>query len=256
MSQAITLGTPRTEPCRTTTKQPRDPKPQFFLPLNIAFSLCLFSHVLAAFSAPIQDCDETFNYWEPLHYLNHKYGLQTWEYSGEFALRSWTYIVIHAIPAKLGALFASSKTFEFYFLRCLLAFCCAASETRLYAVISRTLNPRIGIIYLMIVASSPGAFYASVAFLPSSFAMYTSSLGLAAFLDWRCGPKTASAIMWFGIGATVGWPFSGILIVPFLLEECVIAAVSGDVFEVFMRFVDGTVRCLIVLVRYRSHAEF
>jgi alpha-1,2-mannosyltransferase len=167
-------------------------------------------------------------------------------------LRSWTYIVIHAIPAKLGAFFAGSKTFEFYLLRSLLAFCCAASETRLYSAISRTLNPRVGIIYLMITAFSPGMFYASVALLPSSFAMYTSSLGLAAFLDWRGGPKTASGIMWFGIGAIIGWPFSGILIVPFLVEEIAMAIVSGDKFEVFRSFLDGTVRCLIVLVRRSS----
>lgn len=95
-------------------------------------------------------------------------------------------------------------------------------------------------------------FYASVALLPSSFAMYTSSLGLAAFLDWHGGPKTASGIMWFGIGAIIGWPFSGILIIPFLVEEIAIAIVSGDKFEVFRRFLDGTVRCLIVLVRRSS----
>lgn len=242
----------RTEACRPKTKQPRAPEPQFFLPLNVAFSLCLFSHILAAFVAPVQDCDETFNYWEPLHYLNHKYGLQTWEYSPEFALRSWTYIVIHAIPAKLGAFFAGSKTSEFYLLRILLVFFCTASEIRLYSAISRTLNPRVGIIYLMITAFSPGMFYASVAFLPSSFAMYTSSFGLAAFLDWRGGPKTASGIMWFGIGAIIGWPFSGILIVPFVVEELAIAIISGNRLEVFRRFLDGTVRCLIVLVRRSS----
>jgi alpha-1,2-mannosyltransferase len=111
------------------------------------------------------------------------------------------------------------------------------------------MNPRVGIIYLVITAFSPGMFYASVAFLPSSFAMYTSSLGLTAFLDWRGGPKTASGIMWFGIGAVIGWPFSGVLIAPFILEELVIAAVARDVFEVLRRFLDGIVRCLVVLVR-------
>jgi hypothetical protein len=83
--------------------------------------------------------------------------------------------------------------------------------------------------------------------------MYTSSLGLAAFLDWRGGPKTASGIMWFGIGAIIGWPFSGILIAPFVVEELVIAIISGDMFEVVGKFLDGTVRCLIVLVRHSSH---
>ena len=27
----------------------------------------------------VHDCDEVFNYWEPLHFLLHGYGLQTWE---------------------------------------------------------------------------------------------------------------------------------------------------------------------------------
>lgn len=27
----------------------------------------------------ITDCDETFNYWEPMHYMIHGFGLQTWE---------------------------------------------------------------------------------------------------------------------------------------------------------------------------------
>lgn len=28
----------------------------------------------------VHDCDEVFNYWEPLHYLVHGTGMQTWEY--------------------------------------------------------------------------------------------------------------------------------------------------------------------------------
>ena len=228
--------------------QPRAPDSQFLLPVNIAFYLVLLSHILAAAYAPIQDCDESFNYWEPLHYLSRGYGLQTWEYSPQYALRSWFYIAIHALPTKLLSFFARSKTFEFYVLRILLALCSAGTETRLFSAISRTLNPRIGIFYLMITALSPGTFYSSVAFLPSSFAMYMSNLGLAAFIDWRGGPRTAPGIMWFGIGALVGWPYSAILITPFLLEELVFASITGQGYETFRRFLDGTVRSLIVLV--------
>ena len=221
---------------------------QFYLPLREAFSLCLLSHFLAAAYAPIQDCDEVFNYWEPLHYLNHGYGFQTWEYSPVYAIRSWFYIVIHAIPARLAFQIHRSKIVEFYALRFVLAFICAATETRLYAVISRSLHPRVGITYLMIIAFAPGVFSASVALLPSSFAMYASSLGLAAFMDWRGGPRTAAGIMWFGIGAIVGWPFSGVLIAPFLAEEVLMSVVVGQGFKTFRRFLDGVVRCLIVLV--------
>ena len=69
----------------------------------MAFYILLFPNLLAALFAPIQDCDEVFNYWEPTHYLRHGFGLQTWEYSPEFAIRSWFYIVVHAIVIGVGA---------------------------------------------------------------------------------------------------------------------------------------------------------
>lgn len=56
----------------------------WFLPL---ISLGLLRYMSAS-SNIIHDCDEVFNYWEPLHYLLYKSGFQTWEYrsSGHFIL--------------------------------------------------------------------------------------------------------------------------------------------------------------------------
>src|SRR6516162_5572689 len=73
-----------------------------------AFYIFLGANLLAAIYAPIQDCDETFNYWEPTHYLSHGYGLQTWEYSPDYAIRTWLYIGIHAIVANLRRLLPRS----------------------------------------------------------------------------------------------------------------------------------------------------
>lgn len=42
---------------------------------------------------PIMDCDEVFNYWEPLHFLLYGTGFQTWEYANEFALRTYAYLM-------------------------------------------------------------------------------------------------------------------------------------------------------------------
>lgn len=173
--------------------------------------------------------------------------MQTWEYSPEFSIRSWAYILVHAVPTKVLSLLGRSKTFEFYALRCLLAFICAATETQLYSAISRNLNPRIGVYYLIVVAFTPGFFYASAAFLPSSFAMYTSTLGLATFMDWQGGQKTGTAIMWFGLGALLGWPFAGALILPFVAQDWLVAIVAGDMFDTFLRYLDGFVRCLTIL---------
>ena len=99
----------------------------------------------------------------------------------------------------------------------------------------------------MIVIFTPGFFYASVAFLPSSFAMYTATLGLTAFMDWHGGAKTASGIMWFGIGALLGWPFAGALILPFVLEDWTVAMFMRDFPDTMKRYLDGIVRCLVVL---------
>ncbi|OAX78594.1 hypothetical protein ACJ72_07095 [Emergomyces africanus] len=228
-----------------------DPKPvprQFFIPLNVVFYVCLLSNTLAASLAPIQDCDEVFNYWEPTHYLVHGYGLQTWEYSPEYSIRSWLYVSLHAGIAKISTLVARSKSAQFYFVRLVLAIICTSCETRIYSAISRTLNPRIGVIFVIIMVFSPGMFHASTAMLPSSFTMYTSMLGITAFMDWHGGSKTGRGIMWFGIGAILGWPFAGALVLPFLLEEITIGYVSKLLPRILIRFAEGALRCLIFLV--------
>lgn len=78
--------------------------------------------------------------------------------------------------------------------------------------------------------------------------MYTTMLGMAAFMDWKGGLKSAQGIMWFGIGAIVGWPFSGALIAPFVLEDVVLATMMGEASEIAWRYIDGIVRSLLVLV--------
>ena len=239
----VTRSTPK-----VYRKPKQNPPAQPPIPSIIAFYGFLLANALAAAYAPIQDCDEVFNFWEPTHYLNRGFGSQTWEYSPEYSIRSWLYVVIHAVIGKIGSLFSSYTTFEFYFIRLALAAVCAACETRLFSSISKTFNPRVGIMFGIIMAFSPGMFHASVAYLPSSFSMYTTMMGMAAFMDWRGGLKTAQGIMWFGIGAIVGWPFSGILIAPLLIEDLALSSLTGDVSEIIYRYLDGTVRSLLVLV--------
>jgi alpha-1,2-mannosyltransferase len=118
----------------------------------------------------------------------------------------------------------------------------------MYSTVARVLNPRVALIFLIIMVTSTGMFHASVAYLPSSFAMNTTMLGATAFMDWKGGLRTAQGIMWFGIGAILGWPFAGALVIPFLVEEIAMAVVTGEGVDTVRRFVDGTVRCLIVLV--------
>ena len=243
-----------TQQLQSSKPQRRPPNPKrradrWFQESSIA-AFCIFfvANTIAAIYSPIQDCDEVFNYWEPTHYLNHGFGLQTWEYSPEYAIRSWLYIVIHAIPGKFGSFLFSKKVYEFYFVRVVLAAICAGCEMRLFSTVSSFVNPRIAEIFLLAMVTSPGMFHSSVAYLPSSFAMYTSMMGVAAFMDWQGGLKTNLGIMWFGIGATVGWPFSAALILPFCPDELIYARLTRKISEGVYRVLDGIIRVLIVVV--------
>ena len=215
----------------------------------IAFCIFALVNLSAAVYAPIQDCDEVFNYWEPTHYLNHGFGLQTWEYSPIYAIRSWLYIVLHAIPGKIGAIFFFQRRYEFYFIRGVLALVCAGAETRLYHTISKAYTRTAAFIFMLAMITAPGMFHASVAYLPSSFAMYTSMMGLASFIDSRGEPMTKDGITWFGIGATVGWPFSAALILPLFNDELVFFWLTRRTSEVADRILGGIVRTLIIVVR-------
>ncbi|KAI5287357.1 mannosyltransferase [Ascosphaera aggregata] len=220
---------------------------QFLLPLNIAFYLLLLSNTIAASLVPIQDCDETYNYWEPVHYLDHQYGFQTWEYSPEYSIRSWLYVLFHASIGKAASIFTSDKTSQFYVIRCVLGFLCTACELRLYSAISRSLNAQIGVLFVLITIFSTGMHHASIAMLPSSFAMLCAMLGLSAFIDWKGKNQTARGIMWFGLGAIVGWPFAGVLMVPFILEVIYHAIASSSVKTAVVHIIKGGIGCLLIL---------
>ncbi|KAK4574101.1 mannosyltransferase [Recurvomyces mirabilis] len=251
-SNARQRAGPSTSASKPVARPASKPQPSAHLSYSTwsAFGLLLTFHGLGVLYSPIQDCDEVFNYWEPTHYLTHGHGFQTWEYSPDYAIRSWVYVGLHALVMLPIKLLGANKRAQFIFLRYILAVICAACETRLYAKVTTTLNPRVANFFLMILATSPGMFHASISYLPSSFAMYFTCLGVAAFMDWRGGLRTAQGIWMFGIGAVLGWPFAAALSIPFLLEEAFLATISdkaGEI-ELFWRIIDGVTRTLITLV--------
>jgi len=69
----------------------------------------------------------------------------------------------------------------------------------------------------------------SIALLPSSFAMYTTTAAFAASIapsSFRQPQRALYATLLFATGAIAGWPFSLALAIPFVIEELFIA--SGD----------------------------
>ena len=106
----------------------------------------LFIRLLATFFSQIPDCDEVFNYWEPLHYLLYGFGLQTWEYSPLFALRSYSFPLIHSIPIHFSEYFlgVTSKIALFYSVRTTLAVVCCGTEIYFVSAIVRKYGNKIG----------------------------------------------------------------------------------------------------------------
>lgn len=175
------------------------------------------------------------------------YGLQTWEYSPEYSIRSWLYVAFHAVIGEVFTPFLKSKSSKFFVIRCILGFICTCCQVRLYSMIVRT-SVLIGSLFVIIMAFSPGIFHAATAMLPSSFAMYTSMLGMAAFTSQKNKTNIAGGIMWFAVGAIVGWPFSGVLVGPFLLWESCFALYVGSKAAFVRNILNGALRSLLILV--------
>lgn len=139
---------------------------------------------------------------------------------------------------------ALTKAHEFYGLRALLALACAYGEARLYAAVSSAIHRRVGLLYLVFTVCAAGMFHSAAAFLPSSFAMYTTMLGSAAFLERR----TPQAVVWFALGGLLGWPFSLAMCVPFVAEDLLAGALAGRLPRALARLaVQGGAASLLLL---------
>lgn len=178
---------------------------------EIVFFVLMIARMYSALSSHITDCDETFNFWEPTHYLSFGNGFQTWEYNPKYALRSYFYVGVHSVIVKMCSLFVwNHKVFAFYMLRILLGVFCAASEDQLYSSIYKTFGSFIANCWLLIALFAPGMFISSSAYLPSSFAMCSISIAYAAWLDG----SNQAAVIWIAIASLIGWPFVAILGIP------------------------------------------
>eukprot|EP00188_Purpureofilum_apyrenoidigerum_P006193 Plantae.Rhodophyta-Purpureofilum_apyrenoidigerum.ctg9180.p1 GENE.Plantae.Rhodophyta-Purpureofilum_apyrenoidigerum.ctg9180~~Plantae.Rhodophyta-Purpureofilum_apyrenoidigerum.ctg9180.p1 ORF type:complete len:671 (+),score=82.18 Plantae.Rhodophyta-Purpureofilum_apyrenoidigerum.ctg9180:33-2015(+) len=180
-----------------------------------ALTVLLFARLYSAITTGIADCDETFNYWEPLHYLSFGYGFQTWEYSPEFALRSYAYLSPFSAVANTALRFSNmndvnGKFFAFYGVRVIQAFASAIADAYLYDSTVWRFGKRTAGLLLVFLTVCPGLFRASVELLPSSFAMIAMSVAVA---SWMVG-DFAISVSAVAVAAVLGWPFAAVLGIP------------------------------------------
>ncbi|KAH7880989.1 glycosyltransferase family 22 protein [Lentinula edodes] len=209
---------------RRTAKLPWSPSFAF------ALRMILLVRVSGAMYSNIDDCDEVYNFWEPLHFLDRGYGFQTWETSPQYAIRSWAYILLHILPTSIARFLArDQKRVAFFAVRIFLAVLSSITEVTLYRKVYERVNHRVGRYLFFILLFNAGMWNASAAFLPSSFAMYTGTLAFACSIipsSSRESQRTLYATLLYATGAIVGWPFALALAIPFVIEELFVY--SGD----------------------------
>ncbi|KAG0689106.1 mannosyltransferase [Pichia californica] len=149
----------------------------------VLYITLLLTRIHASIYAIIPDCDEVFNYWEPLNFLTRFFGKQTWEYSPEFAIRSYGYLTQFSLfiyPINLIKYFSNYHNLNlpsyslFYLIRFIMAISFTLAEIKLSKTL-KFLNKSIGNWFLISQIFSPGMYQASISILPST---YTLLLGI------------------------------------------------------------------------------
>lgn len=174
--------------------------------------------LLSALLNPVGDCDETFNYWEPTHYLAFGTGFQTWEYSPAYGLRSYSYILLHVGVVRLlqllGVEAALGKAALFFGVRVAFVLCGTYCEAAFVEAVRQRVGERTARYLPWALALAPGMFSASSAFLPQTFTMCCLLRCFACFLLDR----RFETVLWAAISGIVGWPFVAVLLAPVGLQ--------------------------------------
>ena len=200
--------------------------------------LLLALRLVWALWMPSSDCDETYNYYEPLHYLLYRSGKQTWEYSSEFSLRGYFYLWMYGIVGQLFESITSagySKVCTYYAIRIGIAFVSVLCDLFFIGGVKMRFGRAVAMVAYMSVAFAPGEAKAAVSFLPSSFAMSWYFLVAGGWLRFTAPSQSLSranaarivaykrqclAVTVLGVvfATVVGWPFAALIGVPIALH--------------------------------------
>lgn len=173
----------------------------------------LFSALFALASSinHIDDTDETYGYFEPMHYLLYGFGMQTWEYSPEYSIRSYAFLAPFSAAGACMRAAGMSKRQVFYGTRLILSQIMACAMTKLVQEASKVFGERRCSFLVMTIAACPGIFFCSSAFLPSAVGCALVALGVSTFLSEHHGYTIlfgCLAVLW------TGWPFIGLIFLP------------------------------------------
>lgn len=176
----------------------------------------------------VWDCDETYNYWEPMHMLAYQSGAQTWEYSPAYALRSYFYLMINLAPiyplVYMKHLIPHSKIVLFYAWRIVFgAIIPAVLETNLFLALKQKVSRPVALFYIGLSLTSVGMWTSLSSFLPSSFCILCV---IYSYTNWING-KLDRAVVGMGVAGLIGWPFALLLGLPILIDYAFLSSRGG-----------------------------
>lgn len=182
------------------------------VPFLSVLSIFLAANLIASSLNHIDDTDETYGYYEPLHYLLYGVGMQTWEYSPLYAIRTYAFITPFWGLCSILSFFQFSKLNIFFGIRIFLGVVAALSETRFVSVIYENYGRTIGNFTFVFMLFSSGILYCSTALLPSAVIM---SLVMFASASWLKHEYSLTILLGCISVLWSGWPFAGIIFLPF-----------------------------------------
>ncbi|KAJ1987261.1 mannosyltransferase [Coemansia spiralis] len=206
------------------TEQPALSK-QYVPSLSLLFRIFSIVRIVGALTSPIQDCDEVYNYWEPLHLLQFGTGKQTWEHAPQYALRSFGYLYIYKylVQALHFVLGFRSKSQVFFAVRISLALFSSFCEALFVRQVAKNVDRKIANYTILALFGMAGLFHSTGAVLPTTFAMHFGLLATA-----MQGESDFWAVFGFSVASVVGWPYAIVVAVPFVLEALCVQRNNGS----------------------------
>ena len=137
--------------------------------------------------------------------------MQTWEYSPEFAIRTYAFILPFTPFGYVAQSLGITKIDFFFFCKVLLGLLFAFSTKRYFYAIRQIVGNRVASYTLLFLLTSPGVFFSATAYLPSALCASFLMLSITAWLN-----HTYSWAILYGCVAVIwsGWPFVGVLFGP------------------------------------------
>lgn len=216
------------------------------VPFLSVLSVFVAANLIASSLNHIDDTDETYGYYEPLHYLLYGVGMQTWEYSPFYAIRTYTFITPFLGVCSALKLLRFSKMNIFYGIRIFLGITAALSESYFVSAVYENFGRTMGNFTFLFTLFSSGILYCSTALLPSAVIM---SLVMIASASWLRHQYSITILLGCISVFWSGWPFAGIIFVPLGLHMLVdtYTVTNGSTYDNLKRVSMLTIRGAIIL---------